>query len=258
MKAWPDKQADGTTRGFVAVVYAEKSGWLAAGAADRMARLLAESTASDDAIESACAVSGWSKDRVRRAMVAARQPTADSQRKGKFGEAPHAAILEEFHGMQIVVKKHRYNPAPNASPHGVDIIALHGPRSGGDGESVVYAETKLRTAADSGVLRDSYESLVKACSGDVPPHLAAELNRLREPDPELFNRLVMASFDRPPLPRIGLVAVKSSQRGGSQLDPPAKSAGAGKAGGRLSVDIVRIEQLEGLIDESYAGAERAA
>ena len=159
--------------------------------------------------------------------------------------------------MLVVVKKHRYNPAPNASPHGVDIIALHGPSSSGGGcESVVFAETKLRTAADSGVLRDSYESLAEACSWDVPPHLAAELERLCEPDPELFGRLAGASFGRRPLLRIGIV-VESSQWSDSQLDPLAKSADAG-AKGRLSVDIGRIEQLEGLIDESYAGVERAA
>ena len=246
------RQSNDMARGFAVIAYEEKLGWQVAGAADAMARLLEDSTASDDAIKSACSVSGWSEDRVRYAMVSARQPTADSQRKGKFGEVIHAAVLEEFCGMLIAVKKHRYNPAPNASPHGVDLIALHGSDNGTNGgEYIVYVETKLRTAYDPNVLRDSYGSLVKACKDDIPARLAAELDRLHESNIELFCRVAKALFGRQrPRLRVGLV-VESSQWRDSDLDRLAKSVGSG-AKGRLSVDIMEIGQLGGLVDESYA------
>ena len=257
LKAWLDRQAADTTRGFAAILYVEKSGWRAAGADRSMARLLEESTAGDDMIKSACLVSGWPEDRVRHEMITARQPTGDSQRKGKFGEVLHAAILEEFFGMLIAVKKHRYNPAPNASPHGVDLIALHGPRGGAGGdECIVYAETKLRTSADPNVLRDSYESLAMTGGATVPAHLAAEMERLHGSDFGMFCRIARALFGRqPPRLRIGLV-VESSQWSDAPLDRLAGSLGDTED--RLSVDIVSIGRLEDLIGDSYAGVGSAA
>lgn len=253
LKAWLGRQEDNEARGFAAFLYAEKSGWRVAGADRTMARLLEVSTASDDVIKTACLISKWPEDRVRRDMITARQPTGDKQRKGKFGEVLHAAILEEFSGMLIVVKKHRYNPAPNASPHGVDLIALQTPPGGtGADEYIVYVETKLRTAADPNVLRSSYESLAKATRPDIPAHLGAELERLHESDAEMFNRIAVALFEgQQPRLRIGVV-VESLQWSDAPLDLLAKHVDKDTKG-RLDVDIVRIVDLEDLIDKSYAG-----
>lgn len=65
LKAWIGRREDNEGRGFVAFLYAEKSGWRVAGADRTMARLLEASTTSDDAIKTACLISGWAKDRVR-------------------------------------------------------------------------------------------------------------------------------------------------------------------------------------------------
>ena len=258
MKEWLGRQADDETRGFAVFPYAEKSGWREAGADRTMARLLEENTAGDDVIKDACSISGWPEDKVRRDMISARQPTGDSQRKGKFGEVLHAAILEEFSGMLIAVKKHRYNPAPNASPHGIDIIALHAPQGGAGGEEyIVYAETKLRTSVDPNVLRSSYESLAKLTKADIPAHLAAEMERLNKSDSGMFSRIAAALFgEQQSRLRIGVV-VESSQWGDTPLDLLGKSIDEG-AKDRLSVDIVRIDQLEELVDKSYAGVRSIA
>ena len=172
VKYWLEPKPGRPQRSFQVTNYDEVGGWRAEGAAGTMARILGEGTVSPAILKDALRYAGWGKDKVHTALAARRQPTSEEQQKGKFGEALHTDLLERFCGMIVPVKKHRFNPAPGASPHGIDIIALGNPEPGGR-ERKSYAETKLHSRAGLSVLVDAHRSLAKADSADLPSSLLA-------------------------------------------------------------------------------------
>ncbi len=249
MKGWLVQQSGASGHGFGTEVYAEKKGWAAAGAPKIMARLLAASTADDETAGAIAKELGWSKKRVRNSLVTKRQPDDEGQRMGKFGEVLHAGILEEFQGMAVVTRRYKYNPTPNAAVHGVDLIALAA-IEGGQGERIVYAETKLRTVRDGGALIKARAGLAKINGSRVlPPSLVAEMIRLRTGDPDMFRRLVSAARrQKESRYRIGAVFEESAWSD-SHLDGLDRAHDPGEFD--MTVDIVKIGSLRGLVIESY-------
>ena len=196
MKHWLEAKPDRAMHGFLVASYEEAGGgWRATGAASDMARLLEENTVSPGLLEDALRHSGWDEERVRNALAAKQQPEGEAQQKGKFGEVLHADLLEQFCGMIIPVKRHRYNPSPGASPHGIDIVALGRPGPG-EGERIVYAETKLRKKIDSATLTEAHNALAKAGSDDTPKGLLAAMETLRTSDADLYKRVMAASLGK--------------------------------------------------------------
>ena len=249
MKDWLAQQSGASGHGFGTEAYAEKKGWAAAGAPAIMARLLATSTADDETAGAIAEELGWSKKRVRDSLVTGRQPDDGGQRMGKFGEVLHAGILEEFQGMAVVTKRYRYNPTPNAAVHGVDLIALAAIGEG-QGERIVYAETKLRTVRDGGALIKARTGLAKINDGrGLPPSLVAEMERLRTGDPRMFRRLVSAARrQKESRYRIGAVFEESAWSD-SYLNGLDRAHDPGEFD--MTVDVVRIKSLRGLVLESY-------
>lgn len=250
-------QESGPKYRFGTAFYVEGRGWAAAGAPEIMARLLAESTASDKEVVDTAAYLGRSVEEVRDAMVAKMQPTNEEQKKGRFGEILHAEVLEAFQGMTVVSKKkYRYNPAPNASVHGVDLIALTGASGGGSGgkkcERLVYAETKLRTVRDAGAVVKAYEALAGISDDKLSASLVAEIKRQGESDPCMFKRLVSAARRQEDNHyRIGVI-IEKSEWSDSHLDALARRLDPARLD--MAVDIVRIRSLRGLVQESYRRA----
>lgn len=85
MKRWLVRQPGGPRRSFGTAAYSEKKGWDSAGASRIMARLLAASTASNEAVKAIAVLTGRSEKSVRDELVAKRQPKDERQRMGKFG-----------------------------------------------------------------------------------------------------------------------------------------------------------------------------
>lgn len=249
MKGWLARQSGASGHGFGTEVYAEKKVWAAAGAPKIMARLLAASTADDETAGAIAEELGWSKKRVRDNLVTRRQPDNEGQRMGKFGEVLHAWILEEFQGMAVVTRRYRYNPTPNAAVHGVDLIALAA-MGEGQGERIVYAETKLRTVRDGRALIRARAGLAKINgSRALPPSLVAEMIRLRTGDPDMFKRLVRAARrQKESRYRIGAVFEESAWSD-SYLDGLDRAHDPGEFD--MTVDVVKIGSLRGLVLESY-------
>lgn len=206
VKYWLEAKPDRAMHGFRVANYEEaEGGWRATGAASDMARLLEENTVSPGLLKDALRHSGWDEERVRNALGAKQQPKGEAQQKGKFGEVLHADLLERFCGMIIPVKKHRYNPSPGASPHGIDIVALGCPGPG-KGERIVYAETKLRKKIDSATLAEACKALAKAGSDDTPKSLLAVMETLRSSDAGLYKRVMVAGLGKDkPYFRIGAI-----------------------------------------------------
>lgn len=158
MEYWLEAKLDRALHGFGVASYDEAGGgWGTAGAAGAMARLLKENTVCPSLLKDALRCSGWDEQRVRSALVAGRQPAGEAQQEGMFGEVLHADLLERFCGMIIPVKRHRYNPSPNAPPHGIDIAALGTTEPGGSGR-IVCAETKLCKKVDSATLAGAHRA----------------------------------------------------------------------------------------------------
>ena len=165
MEHWLEAKPDRTLHGFRVANYDEaRGGWRTAGAAGAMARLLEENTVCPSLLKDALRCSGWDEQRVRSALVVGRQPTGEAQQEGMFGEVLHADLLERFCRMIIPVKRHRYNPSPNASPHGIDIVALGTAEPGGNGR-IVCVETRPRKKVDSATLVGAHRAPAGQAAG---------------------------------------------------------------------------------------------
>ena len=247
MGEWLEARDAGMSYRFGVAVYNEREGWRAAGAASDMADLL-ENTVSPDLVGDIAHYLGWDEEQVRGALARCRQPTGGVQKKGKFGEVLHGDLLERFCAMIIPLKKHRYNPAPGASPHGIDIIALGSPAQGGD-ERIVYAETKLRNKAYPSALLDAHRALAAADSEDVPPSLQVVMEMLKNSDRSLYRRVMDASLGGSEAHfRIGAVVEQSSWKD-KHLDVLEREQTARRLD--LSVDLIKIDELDDLVDESF-------
>lgn len=249
MKEWLSRSVESRTYPFVVATYVEKVGWANAGAASEMASALDDSTASVEFIERMSRRMGWDADRARSAYIAEMQPDNDNVRKGKFGEVLHGAILEQFCGMVVICHRYRHSPDPNISPPGIDIIAL-APQGVGGGEGVVYGETKLRTSADGGVLGRALKQLEKLRGANEPPSLKSTLQALSDTNPLLFDRVMQAVGSKAPDPhyRIGVI-FEAKRWSDLQL---RQINGTRARGMNLEVDVVKIESLGDLIEESYS------
>ena len=250
MDEWLERLPPVAGHGLAVARYAEKAGWGESGAVDTMARLLADSTASPDLVDRLVQETGWSRQRVWDVMVAKRQPTGERQQGGRFGEVLHAAILEEFDGMTVLVKRHRYAAAPNAPLYGLDIVALGRVDGGGDGaERIVFAETKLRNAGGGSALTEAYDQIDKICSETLPSRLAADMELLHCRDTVALERLLQAIGRADPVHfRIGAI-FEASQWSDSYLDGVDRRHGDSDLD--VAVDIVTIGMLGDLVRESY-------
>lgn len=248
MRSWLMRQPCTLRYGFGAEVHVEKEGWEAAGGAETMAQLLASSTASRETIKAAAEVANWSEEKIVEKFVVKRQPTHETHKKGKFGEVLHAAVLEAFHHMVVATKRHRYNPAPGAPVHGIDLVAL-GAIEGTQCERIVYAETKLRTTRDGHALIRAHADLVRIDRAGVPASIGVEVELLRKSDPAMFKRLVSAALGPNKAQyRIGAI-FEESRWSDSFLDTLDQIHDPDDLD--MVVDIVKIGSLHNLVLESY-------
>ena len=218
--------------------------------ASEMAALLSESTASHEFIERISRNKGWDENKSKAIYIAEMQPDNDNVKKGKFGEVLHGAILEQFCGMAVACHRYRHSPDPNVSPPGLDIIALV-PHDSGDGERIVYVETKIRLSADSGALVTALEQLAKTQSARRPPSLKSTMHVLSDANSPLFERVLRATDDEAldPHYRIGVI-FEAEHWSDSQLQQIVNKRVIQLMD--LGVDVVKIRSLGCLIKESYA------
>lgn len=244
------RQSAATGHSLVVALRAERAGRGGSGAAYAMPRLPADSAGIPDLVDRLVQETGWSRQRVWDVMVAKRQPTGERQQGGRFGEVLHAAILEEFDGMTVLVKRHRYAAAPNAPLYGLDIVALGRVDGGGDGaERIVFAETKLRNAGGGSALTEAYDQIDKIGSETLPSRLAADMGLLRCRDTVVLERLLQAIGRVDPVHfRIGAI-FEASQWSDSYLNGIDRRHGDSDLD--VAVDIVTIGMLGDLVRESY-------
>ena len=113
-----------------------------------LANLLSEAKIDPDLLAEVSGLLGW---RVT--------PGRPSVRKGEFGEIVIAAILEEFEGYIVPVKKLRYQIDPEQTLPGNDLLCMAF-ADDGSLESLLFVECKLRTTRDLPAGTDAHEQLL--------------------------------------------------------------------------------------------------
>jgi hypothetical protein len=112
-------------------------------------------------------------------LIGSKIPASSNFKKGDFGEMLINAILEQFHGYEIPIRKLRYTIRSDESPHGIDSLAFKAKRNGIICE-VCYIESKFRASRDTSAAIDAYEQLKNDYDSKLPAILQFILNRLYE------------------------------------------------------------------------------
>jgi hypothetical protein len=91
-----------------------------------------------------------------------RRPRAEKTRLANFGEVLASEFLRQTRGYQIPVYRLRYNSNDESSPKGDDVLAFEfADRSKGLKDTVIVAESKVRSAFRSDAVEDAHDSLQK-------------------------------------------------------------------------------------------------
>lgn len=125
---------------------------------------------------------GWSN--VQKLLANSTQPTVQTARRGYFGEVLTSAMLLDFFGYVIPIKKFRYAISANQSLPGTDIIAIK--KQAGAISEVCFVESKLRTTSDTTASVQGYKQLRDDYVQRIPDMILFVLSRLYERKDPLF------------------------------------------------------------------------
>jgi hypothetical protein len=110
-----------------------------------------------------------------------KRPRTENTRKGNFGEIVASEYLSQALGYEIPVYRLRYNPNPEQSMKGDDVLAFKFGNEDGLGREIVVGESKTRTDFSSNAVEEAYEQLAISCRRPHPislefvaDHLALE------------------------------------------------------------------------------------
>jgi len=106
------------------------------------------------------------------------RPTDPNTRKGNFGEILASEYLRQYEGYTVPIYRLRYNPNPNSSMKGDDVLAFKFGESDGQEREVLVVEAKVRRCFASAVVREAYKQL-KAGPRPQPTSLVFVANTLR-------------------------------------------------------------------------------
>jgi hypothetical protein len=146
-----------------------------------LAELMARAKIDPIHLERMVASLGW--EAVRARLV----PGGSRVRRGEFGEALSAAILEELEGWIVPIVKLRYQVDPEQTQPGTDLLALH--TDGTDVDDMLFGESKLRGALDNQAAVDAHDQLAEDESKEFADILVFVMARLLEQRSDLIDPL---------------------------------------------------------------------
>ena len=88
-----------------------------------------------------------------------KRPRAPNTRKGNFGEILASEYLRQYEGYQIPVYRLRYNPNPESSMKGDDVLAFRFGEPDGSGREILVVESKVRGQFAAETVREAYQQL---------------------------------------------------------------------------------------------------
>jgi hypothetical protein len=95
------------------------------------------------------------------------RPHAQTTRTGNFGEILASEYLRQVLGYDIPVFRLRYNPNPESSMKGDDILAFKFGVEDGSGRVILVGESKVRQQFSNHAVQEAYDQL---CSSARRPH----------------------------------------------------------------------------------------
>jgi hypothetical protein len=171
--------------------------------------------------------------------------------RGDFGEVLSAALLEEYEGFCVPVRKLRFKVDASQTQHGTDAVAFDIV----DDEiiRVEFIESKLRTRVDTGAGVQAHDQLLadrEAGFADIIGFVAEQLAKDDPPMYELFLRYLESRERREERGSYGIALVTEMDTWRErtldridELDPLLES---------LTVRFAKLANLVDLIDQTYA------
>jgi len=104
---------------------------------------------------------------------------------GNFGEIVASEYLRQMLGYEIPVYRLRYNPNPESSMKGDDVLGFKFGNVDGSGREIIVGESKARQKFSRSAVEDAYQQLAKSSRRPHPISLTFIANILRlEGQPE--------------------------------------------------------------------------
>jgi hypothetical protein len=105
---------------------------------------------------------------------------APTTRSGNFGEILASEYLRQVLGYDIPVFRLRYNPNPDSSMKGDDILAFKFGAEDGSGRVILVGESKVRQQFSTLVVQEAYEQLCSSVRRPHPISLTFVIHRLED------------------------------------------------------------------------------
>ena len=178
-------------------------------------------------------------------------PTIPTMRLGYFGEVLAACCLRDFDGCRIAISKQQFAIAPNQSLPGTDVLAAV--VVDGRIEAMIFAEAKVRTTRDRGVVAQASRQAISDAEDRHPTIVGFVLRQLwGSQDPmfrpflNYFQRRNRGTADDRPYVYLVLEQGNWSDNDVTRLDdlsplPPG-----------FRITVVEIANLKQLVDQLYA------
>ncbi|MBM7855041.1 hypothetical protein JOC37_001424 [Desulfohalotomaculum tongense] len=109
-----------------------------------------------------------------------KRPKKRDTRMGNFGEIVTSAYMEQQLGYQVPIYRLRYNPNPEQSMKGDDVIGFKFGVEEGEQRIICVAESKVRKHYDANILNEAYEGIKKSYGQAEPTSLNFIYERLIE------------------------------------------------------------------------------
>ena len=133
-------------------------------------------------------------DAVKDRFLHSRGGTIPTVRRGDFGEAVTATLLQQFEGYCVPIQKLRFKISSNQTLPGSDCMALR--VSEGELTEVAFVETKFRSTYDSTVAIKGTKQLESDAQTALPEIVTFMARRLKEQKHPLAVAVESYMFDR--------------------------------------------------------------
>ena len=217
-------------------------------AVEFLSTLIRENTVDEEFLKYMQKKLKWDWGKIYATFVIESQPNHDNLKKGKFGEIFHGQILEEFYNYVIPIKKLQYQFTKDQSLTGTDMIAIKIKEE--KITEICYVETKLRTSNDYSAISEAYKEIIQSKSSSMNSLLKFILKELYKTNKMLHSQLTefISEMMHDDKFRIGAIFEKKIWR---QKYIEKLNDCMQKSDFDLTVDIVKINNLEELVNNSY-------
>ena len=218
--------------------------------ADKLADMIMHAKCNPVSLRRLLARVGWLKASTR--LAPSKRPQG---RHGDFGEVLAIGLLQEFAEVHVPIVKLRVQMDSEQSLHGSDVVGFHWEEQGGDRRIVdlEFVEVKCRTTANKQQAATAHAQLVAdrdLMFADTIEFIAGRLDELGQYDVLDAFESYLASREDDAGGHYRIVLIFDGEVwSGEELNQLPEE---GELCAPLSVDVVLVEALRDLIDQTWA------